>query len=128
MRSDPPRPDLSTTLHDYPWVVLRFRCHYCARNRDVRLAVLAARFGQAVRLGDLLSLFIDRCPWNPRSTLRKPQKYGHKCGAYCPDLGRAGPPDLPPSLSGLAIIEGGKDAQLPASRPEPGRRRRTAGG
>lgn len=124
MDAKPRPPDEGTTLDRYPWVVVRFRCHYCARARDARLAALAARFGANMTIGELLALFVGRCRWNPHSPLRKPQKYGHKCGGYCPDLGRAGPPDLPPSLAGLTLIEGGKAGQLPAEpQAIPARRR-----
>jgi hypothetical protein len=117
-------PDEDTDLLHYPWVVIRFRCHYCERHRDVRLAACVAKFGSRKTLGELLDIFVAGCPWDPHSNLRKPQKYGPKCGAYCPDIGRSGPPDLPPSLSGLRLIEGGKDGQLPAVPNERRRRRR----
>lgn len=120
----PSAPDRDTTLLHYPWIVVRFRCHYCERAGDSRLAALAARYGMNATLGDLLSIFVGRCPWNPHSPLRKPQKYGMKCGAYCPDIGRAGPPDLPPAMGGLTLIDGGKADKLPAKRVSgPGRRR-----
>lgn len=118
-------PDKSTLLADWPWVVIRFRCHYCAREADARLAACAARYGHRVPVFLLLRRFIAGCPWDPHSDLRKPQKYGMKCGAYCPDLGRTSPPDLPPQMSGLTMIEGGKSDLLPA---EPARPRRRVGG
>jgi len=119
-------PDETTTLKAYPWVVIRFRCHYCARSADARLAVYAALLGHRATLGDLMQRFVSDCPWDPASPLRKAQKYGHKCGAYCPDIGRSGPPDLPPGLRRLRVIEGGKDGRLPAE-PSGRRRRRRAG-
>jgi hypothetical protein len=120
-------PDEDTTLLHYPWVVIRLRCHYCERLADARLAACVARFGTRATLGELLDRFVAGCAWDPHSVLRKPQKYGHKCGAYCPDIGRSGPPDLPPALAGLRIIDGGKDSRMPAQPRERGRRRRIGG-
>jgi hypothetical protein len=120
-------PNVDTLLRDYPWVVVRFRCHYCKRAGDSRLAICAQRYGAGVRMADLLSVFVSRCPYDPHSQIRKPQKYGHHCGAYMPDLGRPSPPDLSPAMSGLTLIEGGKDEQLPA-QPRPAERRRRIDG
>lgn len=120
-------PNEATMLRDYPWVVLRFRCHFCRRAGDARLAVLAARYGPNEVVGTLLNIFKGRCAWsalNPAAY--SPQKYGRKCGGYLPDLTRPGPPDWPPAMMGLAVIEGGADERLPAE-PVPGERRRRIG-
>jgi hypothetical protein len=122
----PPGPFLETALLDYPWVVIRFRCHYCERGGDSRLAACAVRYGAHATLGSLLARFRSGCPWAPDNPMWKPRKYGHKCGAYLPDLSRGGPPDLPPSLTGLTLIEGGKESRLPAE-PAPLDRRRRIG-
>lgn len=74
----------------------------------------------------LLSEFIKRCRWDPRNPACKPQKYGMKCGAYMPDIGRVEPPDLPPRLLEWQLIEGGKGDMHPVDPLAP-RRRRTAG-
>lgn len=50
-----------------------------------------------------------------------------RCGGYCPDLISTRPPDLPPSVTGLSLIEGGKADMLPAE-PAPIERRRRVGG
>ncbi len=120
-------PDPDTMLLHYPWVVIRFRCHYCERSIDARLASCVAKFGLRTTLAELVDRFVAGCAWDPASVLRKPQKYGHKCGAYCPDLGRSGPPDLPPGLRKLQVIEGGKDELLPAT-PRARRSRKRIGG
>lgn len=123
----PPRPTKGTPLGEYPYVVLRARCHVCERWRDARTAVLAWHYGHWTPVGTLLRIFMSRCPWDPHSAWRsKPQKYSHRCGAYLPDLTSNRPPDLPPALGGLTVIEGGRDERLPA---EPGReeRRRRVG-
>lgn len=125
MSMEPPNED--TSLLDFPWVVVRFRCHFCTRSKDARLAGLAWLYGENATLKLLLSVFRAPCAWNPANLDRKPQKYGRKCGAYCMDIGRTSPPDLPPSMSGLTLIEGGKDDQLAAGSP-PGPKRRRVGG
>lgn len=124
MTTEPERPDDGTPLVRYPWVVVRLRCHVCARHADVRLAALAARYGHRIPIRTVLRAFMAGCPWNPFSELRKPQKYGHRCGAYLPDLSSGAPPDLPPTMSSLTVIEGGAKDALPA---EPEKRRRRVG-
>ena len=119
-------PNEETSLLDYPWVVVRFRCHFCRRRKDARLAGLASDFGEHTTLKLLLSAFIRRCAWDPSNPARKPQKSGRKCGAYLMDIGRTSPPDLPPSMSGLTVIEGGKDEQH-AEKPARKDRRRVVG-
>lgn len=123
----PERPTLHTSLREYPWVILRFRCHFCERGGDSRLADCVARYGTKAPLRRLLRIFIAGCPWDPHSERWKPQKYGMKCGAYMPDIGRIGPPDLPPALLEWQLIEGGKSDMLPAEPGEPDRRRRVGG-
>ena len=125
MRSD--RPDAHTSLRDYPYVVVRFRCHVCERGGDSRLAVLARKFGTGELVGSLLRRFMSQCPWSPFDPARKPQKYGHRCGAYLPDLVHPRPPDLPPAMGGMTLIEGGKADLLPAEPREVERRRRVGG-
>ncbi len=114
-------PDDDTDLLHWPWVEMRFRCHYCARSADVRLAALASRFGHRVTVRSLVIRWIDQCAWSPRNPERKPQKYSHKCGGYCPDVRLPGPPDMAPAMGGLVVLEGGKADMLPA---EPARERR----
>lgn len=124
----PDRPTLDTLLREYPWVLIRFRCHHCERGGDSRLADCVAQYGTRAPLRRLLRVFVSHCPWDPHSDMRKPQKYGRKCGAYMPDLGRFGPPDLPPALLEWQLIEGGKDDMLPAEPKAPRRRRRVGEG
>ncbi|KFC63953.1 hypothetical protein FG93_05463 [Bosea sp. LC85] len=115
-------PTLDTDLRHYPWIVIRFRCNYCKRWADGGLAACAEKFGAAMTLGDLLEMFRGRCAW--RAEIRKPQKYGFKCGGYCLDIGKTRPPDLPATMSGLTVIEGGRDDLLPAEPREIERRKR----
>lgn len=114
-------------LRDYPLVIVRMRCHFCRRGGDARLAVLSAKYGPYITMGRLIVEFIDGCAWAPWHKDWRPQKYGRRCGGYCPDLRRPGPPDLPPSMSGLTLIEGGGESMLP-SQPTPEERRRRIGG
>ncbi|HEY5795413.1 MAG TPA: hypothetical protein VIU82_10385 [Bosea sp. (in: a-proteobacteria)] len=120
-------PDLGTPLVRYPWVVVRLRCHVCPRHAEVRLAALAARYGHRVPISMVLHSFMVACPWNPHTELRKLQKYSMRCGAYIPDLNSGRPPDLPPSMNGLILIEGGKADMLPADPKREERRRRVGG-
>ncbi|WNJ89624.1 hypothetical protein [Bosea sp. 685] len=120
-------PSLDTTLMQYPWVVIRFSCHFCERGGTTRLAACAAQFGKHASLLRLLTVFVSGCPYDPANPARKPQKYGHHCGAYLPDIGRTSPPDLPPALTGLSLIEGGKVDMLPAEPGQRPRRRRVGG-
>lgn len=117
-------PDLATPLVRYPWIVVRLRCHVCPRNAEVRLAALAARYGHRVPLRMVLHAFMAECPWNPHTELRKLQKYSMRCGAYIPDLNSGRPPDLPPTMAGLTLIEGGKADMLPAEHSPSQKRRR----
>ncbi|KRE00067.1 hypothetical protein ASE63_08165 [Bosea sp. Root381] len=120
-------PDRDTLLRAYPYVVVRFACMVCRRAANVRLAVLAAAHGPNASLGWLESQFIAGCWWSASNPARKPQKYGMKCGGYCPDLYRPGPPDLPPSMSGLTLIDGGKEDMLPAEPSRREKRKRVGG-
>lgn len=121
---EPPRPTEATLLRDYPWVVVRVRCHFCKRGGDARLAVLAAKHGPYITMGRLIVETMKECPWAPWNPERRPQKYGMKCGLYCLDLRRPDPPDLPPGMRGLHLIEGGLSEKLPAAPQEIERRRR----
>jgi transposase-like protein len=47
-------------LRDYPWIIVRFRCHHCERSRNARLAILAARFGPNTMIEELLRIFMGR--------------------------------------------------------------------
>ncbi len=114
--------DPATPLSRYPWSVIRLRCHVCPRAFDLRLEACAARWGHRAPVRAVLHAFMGPCPYNPFTELRKPQKYGCRCGAYLPDLYSTKPPDLPPAMTGLSLIDGGKGDMLPAE-PAPARRR-----
>ena len=120
-------PGLHTTLQYYPWIVVRFACTKCRTYSNVRLAVLAERFGATMTIELLLAKFHANCPHRPRHKKGRSIPWESPCGGYCPDLGTTLPPDLPPSLTGLTLIKGGKDEQLPG-REKPAERRRRVGG
>lgn len=60
--ADPPGSE--TELRYYPWVVIRFRCIYCARQADARTAACAARYGHKMPVGYLVQQFRKGCQWS----------------------------------------------------------------
>ncbi|WP_449255663.1 hypothetical protein [Bosea sp. (in: a-proteobacteria)] len=124
-RQEPP--GLHTTLQYYPWIVVRFACTRCRTYSNVRLALLAEKYGATETIGRLLDLFHGNCPHRPRKRNGRPVARDVPCGGYCPDLGSTLPPDLPPSLTGLTLISGGRDEMLPDMRVPMERRRRVGG-
>lgn len=78
-------------------------------------------------MGRLVVEFIKGCAWSPWDPSWRPQKYGMKCGGFCPDLRRPDPPDLPPGMQGLHLIEGGLSEKLPAAPADIERRKRVGG-
>lgn len=125
--SEPSLPTEDTPLRDYPWIVVRLRCHFCRRGGDYRLADIVAKHGPRITMGRIVVGFVGGCHWAPWNPTRKPQKYGMKCGGFCPDLRASRPPDLPPSMTGLTVVDGGRGDQLPAEPGEQPRRRRVGG-
>ncbi|MBN9469988.1 MAG: hypothetical protein J0J10_14575 [Bosea sp.] len=120
-------PHPETTLEHYPWIIVRFRCSRCRRYADSRLARLAERFGATETIAMLVARFHATCPHRPAKHNGRTMIRYEPCGGYCPDLGSTIPPDLPPSLSGLTLIDGGKGDMLPAEPSAPQRRRRVGG-
>ncbi len=71
-----------------------------------RLARLAAKFGPQIPVLDRIAM---DCPWwdVPRASAKS--SYVPKCKAHFVDLARPGrPPDLPPGLMKLRVVQGGK--------------------
>lgn len=107
---------------------MRFRCTRCRRYGDARLARLVEKFGAAETLEMLIARFQATCPARPRSKGgRAVADPLFACGGYCPDLAANPPPDLPPSMRGLTVIEGGDKDRKPVD-PVPMERRRRVGG
>lgn len=117
-------PDEFTELRGWPWVTLSLACHFCKRGGTYRVADIAAKHGSHISIGQIVIGFIGTCAYSPWNPARKPQKYGAKCGGYCPDLRRTDPPDLPPGMVDLTLIEGGKDDRLPSDQPRTARSHR----
>lgn len=127
MTSPDQAPHPETTLEHYPWIIVRFRCSRCRRYADSRLARLAERFGATETIARLVARFHATCPHRPAKRNGRTMIRYEACGGYCPDLGSTIPPDLPPSLAGFTLIEGGKGNMLPAQPVAPSRRRRVGG-
>lgn len=68
---DPPNED--TSMIDFPWLVVRFRCHFCTRGKDARLAGLAWLYGENATQKWLLAEFRKPCAWDPVNPERKPK-------------------------------------------------------
>lgn len=68
-----PRPSYATTLLNWPWVLIRFRCDHCPRRGDAKLAACAARYGEFITIGELLQIFRRSCPNSPEMRERRQQ-------------------------------------------------------
>lgn len=119
-------------LSDYPYVVVRVRCDLCKRAGAYRLARLAATYGPETGLDQLLDRLTADCPHTiPPLERHKKRKYTARCEARFPDIHtlRPRPPDLPPGMGGLRVIDGGREQDEAAPRPDddPPQRKRAAG-
>jgi hypothetical protein len=98
-------------LCDFPWVIVRVDRPLCPhRQGQYRLARLAEKFGADILLCDLIAAIAGDClrrslPWE-----RSPGEYDPKCEARFSDLETPSrpPPDLPPRMRRLTMIQGGK--------------------
>src|SRR3712207_6156555 len=96
-------------LSSYPFVVVRIGCNLCHRQGAYRLARLAAKFGAEMPLDEVLFRLSFDCPWREGPERRQGNQYVPKCHARFVDLeGAPRPPDLPPAMMGLRIVQGGK--------------------
>ncbi len=98
-------------LSDFPWVIVRVDCPLCAhRKGQYRLARLAEKYGTDIQLCDLIDRIAFDCPWQSHPGERPPNQYDPKCKARFTDLEALGspPPDLPPMMRKLTVIQGGK--------------------
>ncbi len=99
-----PKPEF---IVDWPWIIVRVSCSYCSRRGAFRLARIAEKYGAECGVERMRLLLAGDCPWAGEHF--KPQKYRKGCGLYFPDLeGAPRPPDLPPAVGALIVIEGGK--------------------
>jgi hypothetical protein len=98
-------------LSDFPWVIVRVDCPLCPhRKGQYRLARLAAEYGADIQLCDLLDRIALDCPRRPLSWEGRPNQDDPGCKAQFTDLKAASrpPPDLPPMMRKLTVIQGGK--------------------
>jgi hypothetical protein len=71
---------------------------------------LAKKYGADIQLCDLIDRIALDCPWKSKPGERPPDQYDPKCKAPFTDLDATSrpPPDLPPTMRRLAVIQGGK--------------------
>jgi hypothetical protein len=99
-------------LSDFPWVIVRIDCPLCPhRKGHYRLARLAEKFGADIQLCDLIDQIAFDCPRKFLPWERSPSQYDPRCKARLTDFHATSrpPPDLPPMLRRLTVIQGGKD-------------------
>jgi hypothetical protein len=86
----------------YPFVVVRIVCRVCSRGGSYRLARLAAKFGPEITLRDLLQRFSYDCLWRAEARSKRGQS---ACSVYLPDLEQPRPPDKPPGMVKLRLVQ-----------------------
>src|SRR3569833_1228001 len=91
----------------YPFIVVRIACRQCARSGSYRLARLAAKRGPEAPLDEVLRRVSYDCMWRQESRNKATLKT-QTCGVYFPDLEQPRPPDLPPGLMKLRLVQGGR--------------------
>jgi hypothetical protein len=98
-------------LSDFPWIIVRVDCSLCPhRKGQYRLARLAEKYGADIQLCDLMDRIAFDCPWKTLPGERPPNQYDPKCKARFTDLEATNrpPPDHPPMMRKLTVIQGGK--------------------
>jgi hypothetical protein len=99
-------------LSDFPWVIVRVDCPTCPhRKGQYRLARLAEKYGADIQLCELIDKIAFDCPWKSQLGKRPPNQYDAKCKARFTDLTATNspPPDLPPMMRKLTVIQGGRE-------------------
>jgi hypothetical protein len=84
---------------------------FCPHRRgQYRLARLAEKFGANIRLCDLIDQIACDCPRKSLPWERPTDQYDLKCKARFKDLEAISrpPPDLPPMMRKLTVLQGGK--------------------
>lgn len=96
-------------LVDFPFVICRMECRPCRRRGVYRLARLAGTYGPDIELRDLRRLLTADCDAWRQVGKRFRHIVDEDCRAFFVDLAHPPrPPDLPPSLGGLKLLQGGK--------------------
>jgi hypothetical protein len=105
-------------LVHFPYVLVLLQCDACKRAGSYRLARLAVKYGAEILLDDLLLRLSSDCPWrdDPRGT----------CQVRFADLPPQRPPDLPPVMRRLRVVQGGRSAAvvIADAKKSPGASRR----
>lgn len=109
---------------DYPYIVLRIDCRPCRRTGCYRLARLAEAHGAETELEELRRRLTADCPAWKQTGKRRRIIEADDCRAKFTDLAIPTPPDLPPGLGGLKVIDGGIPDDDPT--PTPLQRRKAA--
>ncbi|MFC3693441.1 hypothetical protein [Chenggangzhangella methanolivorans] len=110
-------------LVQFPYVVVRVGCNLCHREGVYRLARLAVRCGPNADLEDVLAELSKSCPYRREPHERSRSQYVPTCHAHFVDLRERTPPDLPPGMGGLRVIDGGLPDDDPTPTPAEIRRR-----
>ena len=92
----------------YPFVLVRIACRNCSRAGSYRLARLAAKLGPEATLDEVLRRFSYDCLWREESRAKTATLKAQACGVYFPDLEQPRPPDMPPGMMKLRLVQGGK--------------------
>jgi hypothetical protein len=98
-------------LSEFPWVIARVDCPLCPHRRgQYRLARLVEKFGADIQLCELLGKIAFDCPRKGLPWERPPNQFDPNCKARFTDLETTNhpPPDLPPRMRKLTIIQGGR--------------------
>ncbi len=98
-------------LSEFPWAIVRVDCPLCPhQKRQYRLARLAEKFGADIQRCDLLDRIALDCPRRPLPWEWPPNQSDPGCKARFTDLEEASrpPPDLPPMMRKLTVIQGGR--------------------
>ena len=95
-------------LADYPFILVRISCEKCRREGSYKLARLAEAYGAGIELDELAEILTRDCARRNDERTRFKRNAGPACFAEFPDLRIPRPPDLPPAIGALRVIEGGR--------------------
>jgi hypothetical protein len=98
-------------LSDFPWVIVRIDCPLCPhRKGQYRLARLVEKFEADIQLCELLDRIAFDCPRKSLAWDRPSNQHDPRCKARFTDLEATSrpPPDLPPMMRMLTVIQGGR--------------------
>jgi hypothetical protein len=99
-------------LSNLSLMIVRIDCSRCPhRKGQYRLARLAEKYGADIQLCDLIDKIAFDCARKSQPGERPSNQYNPKCKARFTDLEAISPPppDLPPLMRKLTVIQGGKE-------------------